>query len=337
MAKAQPFRAVLGCGLAAVIMGIGQSAEAQTLNGRFVDVKLVPGTGLNLLGTFEGAPSISADQLELFFHSNREGGLGNFDVYRATRTGPDRPFEDVENLGSEVNSAGTERAQDISPFDDRTLFFYRDGDIFQAIRSGVGQPFGSVTSLGEPVNSGQDDRSANISSNGQTLYFASTRAGGFGGQDLYQATLADDGETFEDVQNLGPVVNTSDNENNASISANGLALFFTSRNRPGSVGPSDIWVATRQSTTDEFLNVVNLNDLGLGSAVNGSGFLSGVDISNDWPAFGSKLYFNEIFSSTSADIFEATWVPEPSTAGLCVFGLLCICGIARRSGGLSRF
>jgi len=54
-------------------------------------------------------------------------------------------------------------------------------------------------------------------------------------------------------------------------------------------------------------------------------------ISPDWPAYGSKRYYasNELTGELSADIFQATWVPEPSAMVLVIVGVLALI-ISRR-------
>src|SRR5258708_3926769 len=50
--------------------------------------------------------------------------------------------------------------------------------------------------------------------------------------------------------NLGPAINTSFDENESSISTDGLSLYFTS-NRPGGFGQSfDMYVSQRASLND---------------------------------------------------------------------------------------
>src|SRR5437879_12401342 len=56
-----------------------------------------------------------------------------------------------------------------------------------------------------------------------------------------QATSFANSEWSEPV-NLGPVVNSSSNEQNATLARDGLSLYFSS-NRPGGSGPLDIWVS----------------------------------------------------------------------------------------------
>jgi hypothetical protein len=49
--------------------------------------------------------------------------------------------------------------------------------------------------------------------------------------------------------NLGPVVNSTSNDQHPSISKDGLSLYFIS-NRPGGYGANDIWVTQRASVDD---------------------------------------------------------------------------------------
>ena len=63
--------------------------------------ELVP---LNTAGT-QISPTLSADGLEIFFSSNRGGGLGGFDIYRSHRTALSQPF-DPPTLVPELSSAG---------------------------------------------------------------------------------------------------------------------------------------------------------------------------------------------------------------------------------------
>jgi Tol biopolymer transport system component len=88
----------------------------------------------------ESAPFFSADGRWLYFVSNRAGGLGGNDLYRAavTATG----IGAVENLGASVNTPGDERAPTLS-LDGTRLLFASDGhggagrhDLFVAHWSG---------------------------------------------------------------------------------------------------------------------------------------------------------------------------------------------------------
>jgi len=91
-----------------------------------------------------------------------------------------------------------------------------------------------------------------FSPDGKTLYFSSNRPGGYGGIDLYKATLLANGD-FGNAQNLGPEINTPGNELFPRPEANGN-LFFSSDGHPG-FGKLDIFVAEKG---DDGVKVVNL-------------------------------------------------------------------------------
>lgn len=78
---------------------------------------------------------------------------------------------------------------------------------------------------------------------GDTLYFASDAPGGFGGKDLYFATL-EEGQWI-DIQNLGPEINTADDEMYPCIHPDGT-LYFASKGHPG-YGGLDLFKASRDS------------------------------------------------------------------------------------------
>jgi hypothetical protein len=73
----------------------------------------------------EYAPSISADGLMLFFDSDRPGGLGQFDLWVATRKTQNDPWDEPMHLGSKANSPEEERDPSISA-DGAILYFNSD-------------------------------------------------------------------------------------------------------------------------------------------------------------------------------------------------------------------
>jgi hypothetical protein len=87
--------------------------------------------------------------------------------------------------------------------------------------------------------------------------------------------------TFGTPVNLGPMINSADQEGSPEISSDGLELYFNS-NRPGGEGGADIWVSTRATTDDEWGEAVNL-----GPTVNSAANEIAPSISAD----GLSLYF----------------------------------------------
>ncbi|NIO09469.1 MAG: hypothetical protein GTO40_16280, partial [Deltaproteobacteria bacterium] len=99
------------------------------------------------------------------------------------------------------------------------------------------------------VNSSVYDSDAYVSDDGLLLYFGSNRPGGSGDWDMWVTTRETAQDPWGEPVNLGPQVNSSDNESGTSIPADGLSLFFDS-DRTGGYGGRDLWVTTRV-TKDE--------------------------------------------------------------------------------------
>ena len=106
--------------------------------------------------------------------------------------------------------------------------------------------------LGPIVNSTSMDRAPAISKDGLSLYFASNRPGGFGGEDIYVSQRETRDDEWGPAMNLGPTVNTIDNEQVPAFSRDGHLLFFASNRLEGSFGGVDIWVSRRDHTHDDF-------------------------------------------------------------------------------------
>ena len=92
----------------------------------------------------------------------------------------------------------------------------------------------------ESLNTNSNERGPAYSRDGRHLFFSSDRDGGRGGYDLYVATITD-GEWK--VQNLGPEINTAEDESGPSASSDDSRLYFSS-NREGT-REEDIFVAQR--------------------------------------------------------------------------------------------
>jgi len=146
-------------------------------------------------------PSISADELSIFFTSKRSGGYGGFaDLWVTTRASITDPWGAPVNLGPIVNSSFGEGLPSISS-DGRKLFFsdygyepfrpggYGSHDLWMTTRETTNDPWGTPVNLGPPVNSLSTDVGPCISPDESTLYFSSDRPGGSGGIDLWQVSI----------------------------------------------------------------------------------------------------------------------------------------------------
>ncbi|HVZ38417.1 MAG TPA: hypothetical protein VHI13_04015 [Candidatus Kapabacteria bacterium] len=107
-----------------------------------------------------------------------------------------------------------------------------------------------VIRLGNGINTDAHEYAPAVTADGRTLYFVSNRKGGMGGHDFWVARKKDRLDTaFEPPVNLGPPVNTNDNEGAACIAADGQTIYFTACNRPDSEGDCDIYQARLDGDT----------------------------------------------------------------------------------------
>ena len=111
----------------------------------------------------DSTPSISSDGLTLYFHSNRTGGYGSWDIYMAKRVTKNAPWGPPVNLGPKVNSSVLDSCPSISP-DGLELYFnslrpggYGSADIYVTKRATQNEPWEEGVNLGPVVNSRQDD------------------------------------------------------------------------------------------------------------------------------------------------------------------------------------
>ena len=86
---------------------------------------------------------------------------------------------------------------------------------------------------------------------GDTMYFVSDALGGFGGKDIYMAIS--NGSEWDDIRNLGPTINTNDDELFPYIRQDGR-LYFSSKGHPG-YGGLDLFYAIPQDTTWTIFNM----------------------------------------------------------------------------------
>lgn len=149
---------------------------------------------LNVNGpSWESQPCLSLDGKELFFASRRNG---NADLYHCFRD-EEGIWSEPENLGSVINTKGTEMAPFLHP-DGKTLYFSSDThvgmggyDLFVSRRNEAGE-WSEPINLGYPINTPGDEINFIVAADGHTALISSVREGGFGGYDIYSFQLKDD-------------------------------------------------------------------------------------------------------------------------------------------------
>jgi len=155
---------------------------------------------------------------------------------------------------------------------------------------------GSHPELNTPANEG----CPTISRDGSRLYFASNRAGGYGGIDIWVSTRGSEDEPWGEPFNLGATINTTANEFCPSPMRNGKGFLFIS-NKSGGCGGGDMYV-TREHATHGWAEPQNLGCHINSPAEEASPFLVEYDSGT------VELYF----SSTRPGGFDATDIAASS-------------------------
>ena len=203
---------------------------------------------------------VSASGQEIYFYSNRPGGLGGTDLYVSQRT--ENGWSSPANAGEAINSTADEYDPALSP-DGHSIFFasnrneapapqqrssenglpwnttlraQRDRvtfDLYSADRAAADAPWSSAAVLAGISEVGASEGAPFVSPDGAFLYFASDRPVRNGeprNLDLFRTRLTD-GEPGQ-VSNLGAGINTSADETEPALSPEGFTLVFSS-NRDG--------------------------------------------------------------------------------------------------------
>ena len=136
---------------------------------------------------WNSTPAFSPDGDELYFASNRPGGFGGIDIWKATRLA-NSDFGNPVNLGPTINTPGNEMFPRMAP--DGKFFFGSDGhpgygklDLFVAENDDSGKQV--IRNLGENINSKDDDFGIFFTEYPKAGFISSNREGGVGDDDIY--------------------------------------------------------------------------------------------------------------------------------------------------------
>jgi len=235
------------------------------------------GSGINTKQE-EYLPVITADESMIIFtrQTNR-----NEDFYKSIKQ--DTVWSTAEYLSNKINTNNyNEGAQCISP-DGNYLFFTGcnrpDGlgrcDIY--ISRWEGNDWSKPFNIGGPINTSGWESQPSISADGKTLYFVSTRKGGYGGYDIWKSDLNNDGSWTIPV-NLGPEINTAFDEQSPFIHPDDESLYFSSNGWPG-LGNKDLFMSRKLFEGEKHIGWQKPENLGY--PINTFGEESGLSISSN--------------------------------------------------------
>ncbi len=196
------------------------------------------------------APSLNVQNDVLLFTSQRN----NLDLTIRRTFNEDLFFSRKDDYGiwsnaepfAAINSRYKEGSA-ILTRDGKTLYFsrcdcldcYGDCDLFSA-RLQNDSTWGEIKNLGTNVNSLSWDSHPSLSHTEDTLFFASDRLGGFGLSDIYFTTKKNDG-MWTSAKNLGPIINTRNNEVSPFYHPAFKVLYFGSNGQLYNFGEYDIY------------------------------------------------------------------------------------------------
>ena len=202
-------------------------------------------------------PSLSIDGKELVF--TRRVGDHNEDFYYS-KLNANGEWEKAKPMEGDVNTPMNEGAQNISQ-DGQWLVFtanarpvgFGDFDLYMSYLTPQG--WSEAVNLGGKINSDQWDSQPCLSPDKKDLYFASRRFGGYGGSDIYVSHLQTNGKWGE-PENLGPGINSPEDDQCPFIHADNQTLYFTSSYWPG-YGDQDLFYV-RKGPDGKWSKPVNL-------------------------------------------------------------------------------
>lgn len=132
-------------------------------------------------------PALSADEKTLYFSSDRPGGFGGSDLWKASLNG--HTMGTPQNLGPTINTEARETFPFVNNNDE--LYFSSDGrvglgglDVY-ATKIRKDASLGEVHNLGTPINSNADDFAYYIDYQSKQGFVSSNREGGQGNDDIY--------------------------------------------------------------------------------------------------------------------------------------------------------
>ena len=193
----------------------------------------------------DAEPTFSADGGTMYFNCmDRPGRTGN-DICVSTLVEGEWSEPIVVE---EVSTPGYTEVEPLLSPDGAQLYIMSDrpggfGSFDIWVSEWVDGRWGEPVNLGAPINSPAADHCIYFAgSEWELAYWTSTRARGFGGNDIWMSERVNG--VWQEPVNLGPSVNTAASEHHSLPSPDGRSLYVTS-DRAGGLGGEDIYVTTR--------------------------------------------------------------------------------------------
>jgi len=147
-------------------------------------------------------------------------------------------FSSPVGMGPTINSASHEGGVTFSA-DARRLFLYKDLKVWESEeKEGTWQAPHLMEGLSTLLRKQSYEPSISLSTDEKTVYIACEQPGGYGGLDLYRSVKVNG--VWSALENLGPQINTLEDEDSPYIDPDGAHLYFSSKGH-SSMGGYDIF------------------------------------------------------------------------------------------------
>jgi hypothetical protein len=202
-------------------------------------------------GMADDDPTLTGDQLEIFFNSNR---TGNEDIWRATRSSITAPWA-IPELVVELSSSSKENTPEVT-LDGLRIYLAsnRDGNdnIYVASRESRTAPW-SVPVMVAELNTTFSDVAAVPTADDLELFMSR----GIGGDnEIMRATRPDAGVPWA-TPVVVPELSSPAFDGDAFTNNDALTIYWCSRRGAN----ADIWSATRPSRDQPFVELAPVDDL----------------------------------------------------------------------------
>ncbi|MGQ9818398.1 MAG: OmpA family protein [Candidatus Kapaibacteriales bacterium] len=297
-------------------VGISEADESQyeikikEINIQQEEIKEPINLGLNVNSPYhELAPIITSDGRRLYF--TREAHPANFGIQKRQ----DIWFSDVDETGEfqpsqilppPINNEQHNFAFAVSSDGNAILLgnvYRRDGTMDRGISisrfNGLEWEFPQKLEI-EDLDNLNEKTAISLAANGKVLILSIEGLDSFGGLDLYVSFLKDDGK-WSKPKNLGPMINTADDDTSPFLAYDNVTLYFSSSGYPG-YGSLDIFVTKRlDSSWEKWSEPINI-----GSIINTSSWDAYFTI----PASGDYGYFVSTNNSYGKEDIFKIYLPK---------------------------
>ena len=206
---------------------------------------------------FDGSPTVSADETELFFTSARHptAGRGQQDIFVSRRSDRNAPWSGPVNAGAMINDPiGDDFSLRLSN-DGKALYYasnrsggFGRADLYVARRASPEAPWSRAENLGPPLNTDAFEGFPTPSADGLTLFFDRSTTFDSQDSDIWVSTRVRADDQWSAPQRVIGTINSGRAEFSPALSPDGNRLYFASE-RGGSV---ELWIAMRRGHTQEW-------------------------------------------------------------------------------------